>query len=316
MNKYFKLDKLDDDTTNYYLGELKRILTFYKQIIDRYNVNNFYINMLITLYLIVYKIEYLFDEEILKYYSVESKRKYGVKRFINFIHNANEVDLMRFNKYNYNNYDYIFTDIDNGKNHALIMIIKINPNNLLEKEYYVCNLNDLNFVIFNYNNRNITNTHNLGTIRYSYTYYSLSKNLYNNIYKSRTLTNPNEDSKTIHTYIYNNFSEKYMNMGLLEYYLYCANKSGINTSKLNVILNLPSIDKLEKNNKFTFRLSEYSVNNAIMKVYIYECFNTIYNYRVYNDDYRLEILKTNDKSIYENYKKFFININAHIKEIF
>ena len=44
-------------------------------------------------------------------------------------------------------------------------------------------------------------------------------------------------------------------------------------------------------------------------------FNTIYNYRVYNDSYRLEILKTNDKSIYENYKKFFININTHIKDI-
>ena len=315
MNKYFKLNKLDDNTTNYYLSELKRILTFYKQIIDRYNVNNFYINMLITLYLIVYKIEYLFDEEILKYYNTETKRKYGVKRFGNFIYNAHEVDLMRFNNYHYNNYDYLFTYIDNGKNHALIMIIKVNPNNLLEKEYYVCNLNDLDFVIFNYNNQNITNTHNLGTIRYSYTYYSLSKNLYNNIYKLRTLTNPKEDPKTIHTYIYNNFSEKYMNMGLLEYYLYSANKSGINTTKLNEILNLPSIDKLEKNNQFTFRLSEYSVNNAIMKVYIYECFNTIYNYRVYNDDYRLEILKTNDKSIYENYKKFFININTHIKEI-
>ena len=315
MKKYFKLDKLDDDTTNYYISELKRILTFYKQIIDRYNVNNFYINMLITLYLIVYKIDYLFDEEILKYYSSETKRKYGVKRFINFIHNANEVDLMRFNNYHYNNYDYLFTYIDNGKNHALIMIIKVNPNNLLEKRYYACNLNDLNFVIFNYNNQNIINTRNLGTIRYSYSYYGLSKNLYNNIYKSRTLTNPNEDSKTIHTYIYNNFSEKYMNTGLLEYYLYCVNKSGINTSKLNVILNLPNIEKLEKNNRFTFRLSEYSVNNAIMKIYIYECFNTIYNYRVYNDGYRLEILKTNDKNIYENYKKFFININTHIKEI-
>lgn len=315
MKKYLKSDKLDDDTTNYYLSELKRILTFYKQIIDRYNVNNFYINMLITLYLIVYKIDYLFDEEILKYYSTETKRKYGVKRFINFIYNANEVDLMRFNNYHYNNYDYLFTYIDNGKKHALIMIIKVNPNNLLEKRYYVCNLNDLNFVIFNYNNQNITNTNNLGTIRYSYTYYSLSKNLYNNIYKLRTLINPNEDSKTIHTYIYNNFSEKYMNTGLLEYYLYCANKSGIDTTKLNEILNFPNIEELEKNNQFTFRLSEYSVNNAIMKVYIYECFNTIYNYRVYNDDYRLEILKTNDKNIYENYKKFFININTHIKEI-
>ena len=74
MKKYFKLNKLDNNTTNYYLSELKRILTFYKQIIDRYNVNNFYINMLITLYLIVYKIEYLFDEEILKYYNTETKR--------------------------------------------------------------------------------------------------------------------------------------------------------------------------------------------------------------------------------------------------
>ena len=315
MKKYFKLNKLDNNTTNYYLSELKRILTFYKQIIDRYNVNNFYINMLITLYLIVYKIEYLFDEEILKYYSAETKRKYGVKRFGNFIYNAHEVDLMRFNNYHYNNYDYLFTYIDNGKKHALIMIIKVNPNNLLEKGYYVCNLNDLNFVIFNYNNHNITNTHNLGTIRYSYTYYSLSKNLYNNIYKLRTLTNPNEDSKTIHTYIYNNFSEKYMNMGLIEYYLNSANKGGMNTTKLNEILNLSNIEELEKNNQFIFRLSEYSVNNAIMRIYIYECFNTIYNYRVYNDDYRLEILKTKDKSIYENYKKFFININAHIKEI-
>ena len=73
MKKYFKLDKLDNDTINYYLSELKRILTFYKQIIDRYNVNNFYINMLITLYLIVYKIEYLFDEVILKYYNTKTK---------------------------------------------------------------------------------------------------------------------------------------------------------------------------------------------------------------------------------------------------
>ena len=37
---------------------------------------------------------------------------------------------------------YVSSRHDNGKNHALIMIIKVNPNNLLEKEYYVCNLND------------------------------------------------------------------------------------------------------------------------------------------------------------------------------
>ena len=193
--EYFKNTVIPRDIEEFKenIRQINCLLNFYKNVINKYNINIFYINTLISLYLIYYKVDYLFDEKILKFYNHHNNRKNAINRFCNVSDNIHDIDLIRYNYYdddkfiNYfaDNNEYFFSSL-NTLNHAIILILAINPNNF-SKKYYICDLNNLNFIIFNSTNIDITDSirdgngyfyYNFGTKRYTYRYYIMTKNKY------------------------------------------------------------------------------------------------------------------------------------------
>ncbi len=157
--EYFKSETIKDDLEEK-IKQIDNIFKIYYDIIKKYNANIFYINILLSLYLIYYKVDYLFDEKIFKFYSHINKRKYAINRFRNISFNSYDIDLIRYSYYkddhhNYyeNNYnddnEYFFSFIDDLE-HATLLILEVNPKDL-SKTSYVCDLNNLNFLTFDAN---------------------------------------------------------------------------------------------------------------------------------------------------------------------
>ncbi len=119
----------------------------------------FYINVLISLRLIRYKIDYLFDDDIMDILKHSNKR-ITFKCFRNLGNNRNELELIFpqchepiINNNNNERYLFINTCLDDEA-HAVLTIIKINRNN--NKKIYLYDINDLTlYTSENFNANNI-----------------------------------------------------------------------------------------------------------------------------------------------------------------
>ena len=263
----------------YIVKQINILLNFYNNIINKYNMNLFYINTLISLYLFYYKVDYLFDVKILKFYNHDNNKKNAINRFCNMSYNVHDIDLIRYNYYNNNKYinyfidnkEYFFSFL-NTSNHAIILILAINPNNF-SKSYYICDLNNLNFIVFNSTNIKTSDLifednhfyYNFGTKRYIYSYYMMTKNKY-----------------------------------------YDDNKLSYNNK--NICMDIATLD--ESDNYYANFCTCEIINNYNIIKYI----NKVLNNK-YNNYYRLLISITmNNDSNYNNFKDFNKNLNKYVKK--
>ena len=285
--KYFESETFKDNLKNK-IEETNKIFEFYYDIIKNYNANIFYINLLISLHLTYYKVNYLFDEEILKFYNYDDKRKYAINRFRNVCWNYQEADLIRYNYYKHdksyykssyiNNAEYFFSVIHDF-NHATLFIIEVNPYDL-SKKYHVLDLNDLNFTTFNVNaiNPNIgykkycdADYFNIsfGPLRYTYYYYDLTLEKF---FKDKELWERPElcmDIKKLEQRKgYNHYANFFQ-------------------------------DKIMENNHLIKYINKYLKSHNITD-----------NYDMI---YRLKIININNKDDYEFFKDFNVNLNKYIK---
>ena len=163
------------------LIEIKKIYEEYHDIITNNNINTdlFYVNMIISLLLIYYKVDYLFDEKILEIFKDDDIKKYAIRRFSNIATHQNELDRIRFNCKTHNNHDYLFKYATLPE-HAVLLIIDVDTNDLKNKKYSICDLNDLNFAVLG-DTLNTGETkkekekkeiyYNFGKTRFTYGYY-------------------------------------------------------------------------------------------------------------------------------------------------
>ena len=159
-----------DEFNNNYKDKIINILEKYKNIINYCNMNLFYVNLLITLNLINYKTNYLFDTDILNTFNYPGLKKYAMQKFANIVHHNNEIDLIKYKHLNFKGKDYFFSVIQiNG--HALLLMVD-------DIKYYICDLNHLNFIVINDHTYFIANN-NFGPQRYSHTFYDIAKKLIN-----------------------------------------------------------------------------------------------------------------------------------------
>ncbi len=289
--KYFESD-INEKDLEIKLNITNNIFSFYHNIIKNYNAYIFYINVLISLYLIYCKVDYLFDEKILKFYSHIDDRKYAINRFRNMAYNIHNIDPFKYTYYKmdrkyfrstYNdNNEYFFSEITNYS-HATLFIIEVNPNNL-SKKYYVLDLNDLNFITFEVNDINPNDEYSIspteknyvfsfGPLRYRYYYYYLTMKKYNDeCMYSGNYTSPCMDINTLE------IKDKPYN--------YYATLEPFNTT----------------------------MHECILK-YIYRYFSIKDIWGSYDIPYRLGIRTINNKKDYESFKDFNINLNKYIKKI-
>ncbi len=198
-NQQNNMKKIKNTFSKCDLKTIKEIYTEYYNIINtkintKINTDLFYVNMIISLLLIIYKINYLFDEKVFEIFKYSNKKRYAMRRFNAVFTHQNELDKIRFNCRRYNNHDYLFRYMS-IPGHALLLIMDVDINNLKNKKYSICDLNDLNFATLN-NNLNINNEENLkyrepynfGITRFTSSYYAELTNISKKLLKENKLT--------------------------------------------------------------------------------------------------------------------------------
>ena len=132
------------------LSTVTDIFNKYLKIIQCIDMRVYYINILISLYLMLYKVRYVFDELIINTLNIMPNKNLIIRRFLNMSNNDNNIDGKIFNYYNYNNTeDYLFSEMIIPK-HAILSIIKLenNINDInINKKHYIIDLNYLNFIV-------------------------------------------------------------------------------------------------------------------------------------------------------------------------
>ena len=145
-------DEDEDDHTK----SLRKFMEVIEVIIKyKDSLNIFYINLLISLLLIKHKINYLFDNNIMKILKYSKNKIDIIKCFRNVCYNENEYGLF-FPMYQEGDKEedkeegdkYLFKYIAiGGMNHAVVLIININTNN--NKVLYIYDINTLSLYIIN-----------------------------------------------------------------------------------------------------------------------------------------------------------------------
>ena len=162
-NNIFDLLIIVDDQIDPTINENKNNLILLMDNILTTSKNSyiiFYINVLISLRLIRYKIDYLFDDDIMNILKHTNKR-ITFKCFRNLGNNRNELELIFPHCHepinnNNNNERYLFINTClHDKAHAVLTIIKIENNNN-NKKIYLYDINDLTlYTSENFNANNI-----------------------------------------------------------------------------------------------------------------------------------------------------------------
>ena len=258
---------------------------YYNIIINKINTDLFYVNIIISLLLIQYKIDYLFDKGVFEIFKYNDKKKYAMRRFSNISSHKNELDKIRFNCIRYNNQDYLFRYVS-SHNHAMLLIIDVNKTNLENKTYSICDLNDLNFITLNQNldfdnvDLKFKESYNFGITRFTYSYYKILTKIsekytltIENLNKVYTYYR-NSDGNIIYKYIYCCFkgleviNKKLKNLvnnndvNLKFPYLY------IDEENLSTIIKTTNIDDYEKCLTINLQINHYLKTNIYNILYI------------------------------------------------
>ena len=136
----------DEEETKIYTLALKEFIKLMDIIIKYKNkdsFNIFYINLLISLLLIKYKINYLFDNNIIKILKCSENKANVIKCFRNVEHNKNELGLFfpmyqKGDNEEEDKYLFKYTYLKELQ-HAIVFIININKN---ERRTYIYDINE------------------------------------------------------------------------------------------------------------------------------------------------------------------------------
>ena len=293
------------------LTKIKEIYSEYYDIItNKINPDLFYVNMIISLLLIYHKVDYLFDEKILEIFKDDDIKKYAIRRFSNVSSHDNEIDMIRFNCKTYNNHDYLFRYVL-VPSHAVLLIVDVNINDLENKKYSICDLNDLNFAVLDGDYINYEKEikygeyYELGDTRLTYIYYIELLKIFNEnknklkkeLYKDYINENKNE----IITYK-ESFKEN-----LYENYL----KNNKNELKEKLYNDCVDIRKNNRNHRcqdiYKCRFVGLELINNSLKNLENEDSLPLY------EDNLSNIIKTTNKDDYNKYKTYDMNINNCFK---
>ena len=142
-------------------NNIKNIHNTYNKLINiiDYFINNhskkfniFYINVLISLLLIQYKIDYVFDDDIMNVLRYSNNKNNIINCFRNVEENINETKIILPEYYESNGEKYLFMNtILTNENHTVLSIIKIDNTNSNNK-IYLYEINSLNIICHEYLN--------------------------------------------------------------------------------------------------------------------------------------------------------------------
>lgn len=290
--------KKDKNIIKEHLLELKEIYSEYYNIItNKINTDLFYVNMIISLLLIIYKIDYLFDERIFEIFRHDDIKRYAMRRFSNISSHRNELDRIKFNYIRYNIHDYLFRYVAT-KDHALLLIMDVNNTNLRNKTYSICDLNDLNFITLN-QNLNFDNVdlkfkefYYFGETRFTSNYYKILKKEFKNNKLSIKITT--ETLNETYTACRNKKDDN------MYRYIYCCFK-GLKDMNKNFISLMNNKNEILK---FPYQYEDEKNLSTIIKttnIYDYEICLAI-NVNI-NNYFKINIYNILNK-IFENYYKY------------
>ncbi len=320
-NKNNYTSTINDDFNNNYKNDIERVFKKYYDIINKYNKNLFYINLLISLNLIYCKVDYLFDDTILLFFNYPKIKKFATQRFCNISHHRNEIDQIRYAYLNHNNINYFFSVIS-MLNNAVVLIVENNENlnnRNLNNKYYICDLNHLNFVVMNTTNNNFNikgKFYDFGLMRYTYSFYRIARKL---ISLNKNLTTKMDDTTLLNIcmdiqQLYNecvrySIIDKYDGSCLNKCYCTFLNEYPI-FNKMKGIIELWLNNRYGIKNKYdNIFMKNLIINYKDEYKYIYKDFNKNTKEEILNDILLWLNNKTKQSITKRKYKNFKEDIN-------
>ena len=151
INGNINLNNIEYITTIVYNEFIKIIDYFIVNHSDKFNI--FYINLLLLLLITKYKIDYVFDDDIMDILKYSNNKSNIFNCFRNIGENKNEIDIVLPSYYERNiNEKYLFIHtVPQDVPHSILSIIKIENNN---KKIYLYDINTLNIICHEYANSN------------------------------------------------------------------------------------------------------------------------------------------------------------------
>lgn len=284
------------------LLEFVKFIQEIQNIIYKIDMSVFYTNILITLCLSYYKVEYLFDDIMFNIINKSNNKNLVLKRFMNLTYNSNEINRTLCSYYNLNqtSSSYFLSPVF-ITGHALLSIIKINnEHSKINTKHYICDLNNLNIIAMRTKNE----------IEYACSFYGFGEFSFGD---KRFGT---EEYTAILKYW--NASK---NQNITEFF---------NNNKFQIPQNFYLYHyNLYKNNRYYFKFKcstepMFKQNSLLLKyikLYITDKFNTSENnnYQILlsNDNIEIDIckiIKINNNNELEAYKLLFNDLDNKIKE--